>query len=141
MGYRLINSITLKENQHSITINKDMNGNTFELDDFVIVVVGTCDAGVNQDAAIKINNQTFVNAITIPKTGTDTSNYGGICWNNGMVVSASSAFGLYGSVSDGTRHKDYVKNYLLEKVKSINTAIASASVKFEAGTTVTLYGR
>lgn len=141
MGYRLINSITLEENQHGIAITKDMNGNSFELDDFVVVVVGTCDTNNSMSAKIVINNQTFIDAITIPKTGTNTSNYGGICWNNGMVVSSSSAMGANGAVSESSRNKSYTKTYLLEKVKSISTSIASANVNFEAGTTVTLYGR
>lgn len=142
MGYRLINSVTIDEESHYISITTDENGNPFELDDFVVVIVGTSNSESNGAAVhVNLNDNGFGNAVSIPKLGTDTTYHGGICWNDGMVVQADTATGAFGAISPGNASKTYIKKYLLEKVRSVKLNPASAAIDFGAGTTVALYGR
>lgn len=140
-AYRLINSVTIDETAKNIAITTDSDGNAFELDDFVLVVVGSCDQSATGAVHVILNGETFANAVLLPKTGTELSNYGSICYNTGMVVSAASALGSAGAVTAGGNDKQYVKKYFIDKLTSVSVETAAAECYIEAGATVTLYGR
>lgn len=139
--YRLINSVTLEETSRTITIDTDFDGNAFELDDIVVSVVGNCDQESPNYVSVLINDMYFPNAFKVPKKGLDVTNYGGIIYNNGIVIVADYALGQAGAVSAGNESKTYVKNYLTEKVKKVSAYMVVGSHNFEAGTTLRLYGR
>ena len=139
--YRLINTVILEEASNDITIDTDSDGNAFELDDIIVSVVGTCDQETESQALVVINNMLFPNAFGIAKTGTDTTNYGAILYNNGIVIVSDYAQGSFRAISNGNKSKTYVKDFLTEKVRKVTVKMSSAKYNIEAGTIFTLYGR
>ena len=140
--WKMLRNFVLDKDTRMVTISEDDSGAPFSISDFILQVNGTCDATSVQNALIIAGGIEFPNLLSVQKDGTNISsgNWWAEAYNVGRIVVGSTASGAYGSVSNGI--KQSTKLLLpTEPLTSIGAQMASANVKFKAGTQFILYGR
>ncbi len=140
--WRTLRNLTLDDDIRTVTISQDDDGAPFNISDFILQVNGTCDASSDQQASIIAGGVIFPNILLLKKDGTDISsgNWWSEVYNAGRIVIGANASGSYGNIVNGT--KQSTKLLLpTEPLTSITAEMASAIVKFKAGTQFILYGR
>lgn len=140
--WKLINDITIDEDIRTITIDKDSNNQSFNINDFLVQINGVSDASSNQANSIRINDELDIpNMTTVYKSNQDISagNSMAIIWNSGCVICGGTANGSFGGKVTGINFS--TKTFLFDPVNKIELYIASATYKFKAGTNIKIYGR
>ena len=140
--WKMLRNFVLDEDARTVTISQDDSGAPFSISDFILQVNGTCDATSAQGAEIMVGGIGFPNLLSVHKDGTDISsgNWWNEVYNVGRIVVGATAIGAYGSGANGI--KQSTKLLLpTESLTSISVQMASANVKFKAGTQFILYGR
>ena len=144
-GYRLAADITTESEVHTITIDKDTEGNQLEFTDFVMQILSNTNKSSHQLCQVSIVQDgikhDMPNMFQSQSSSTSLSdNWWQCVWNSGLVVMSGRGNGGYMSIGNGVS-----SNYVLitpnKKITKIIIKPASAQVNFLAGAKVKLYIR
>ena len=145
--WRLIKKIeNAEDNLYSITVNKDEDGNAFELEEFYIYIkypIAGSEATANIAIILKTNVFNMSDAF-------DTRNSGGTNAANGVIIFGSRT--LRGSaIGNGAGNRKmqpmvYVSDAVIDKTKKFSSftfapSATSATNVFGVGFTAYVYGR
>ena len=139
LEWRKINTITISEPVASVTIDKDSEGNAFDLDEIYIFTVGLKSDSTNSGQHAKLTlNGNIVKTMYTGNVFSSISNQKGQVWFNRLFMIETNSPGNTTTSSAVFENYTAYGELMSEKISKVTIAAWSATL---TGGTITLYGR
>ena len=137
--WKKINTITISEPVASVTIDKDSEGNAFELDEIYIFTAGLKSDSTNSGQHAKLTlNGNIVKTMYTGNVFSNISDQKGQVWFNRLFMIEMSSPGKTTTLSAVFENYTAHGELMSEKINKVTIAAWSATL---TGGTITLYGR